>query len=121
MPFPCHTCAFFQFVCPAKARWRWGQQFVDDDEDDDGDDDDDKADTATAVGGNNNGGNSDGWGHIQQSTKICSKNTVAVTTTMETAAAGAAMTAAGMPMTAPGVGADGIAFATTWEVRGCWL
>ncbi len=84
LSFPCHTCAFFQFVCPAKTRWQWQQQFVDDDEDDDedddGDDDNDKADTATAVGGNDNGGNSDGRGHKQQSTKIGSEDTVAVAT-----------------------------------------
>jgi hypothetical protein len=36
--------------------------------------------TATVVGGNNNGGNINGWGHRQQSTKIGSKDTVAVTT-----------------------------------------
>jgi hypothetical protein len=64
----------------AKTRWQWQQQFVDDDEDDDGDDNDDEADTATAVGGDDNGGNSDGWGHRQQSTKIGSKDTVAVAT-----------------------------------------
>ncbi len=40
---------------------------------------------------------------------------VAVTTAMETAAAGAATTAVGAPTTALGVGADGIAFATAWE------
>ncbi len=50
--------------------------------------------TATAVGGGDNGCNSDGRGHRQQPTKIGSKNTVAVATAMETAAAGAAMTAA---------------------------
>ncbi len=84
MPFPCHTCAFFQLICPAKTQWRWRQQFVDDveddDEDDDGDDDNNKADTATAVGGDDNGGNSDGRGHRQQSTKIGSEDTVAVAT-----------------------------------------
>ena len=36
--------------------------------------------TATAVGGDNNSGNSNGWGHRQQSTKISSKDTVAVAT-----------------------------------------
>ena len=84
LPFPCHTCAFFQFVCPAKTWWRWRQQFVDhnedDDEDDDGDDDNDEADTATAVGGDDNGGNSDDRGHRQQSTKIGSEDTVVVAT-----------------------------------------
>jgi hypothetical protein len=40
---------------------------------------------------------------------------------METAAVGAAMTASGTPMTAPGIGADRIAFATAWEGCGCWL
>jgi hypothetical protein len=77
--------------------------------------------TATAVNGDNNGGNSDGRGHRQQSTKIGSEDTVAVATTMETAAAGTATTAAGAPTTAPFIGADGIAFATTWEGCGCWL
>ena len=77
--------------------------------------------TAAAVGGNDNGCNSDGRGHRQQSTKIGSKDTVAVATAMETVAAGAAMTAAGMPTTALGVGADGIAFATAWEGCGHWL
>jgi hypothetical protein len=77
--------------------------------------------TATAVGGDDNGGISDGWGHRQQSTKIGSKDTVAVATAMETAATGIATTAAGAPMTAPGIGADGIAFATAWEDCGCWL
>jgi hypothetical protein len=62
--------------------------------------------TETAVGGDDNGGNSDGRGHRQKSTKIISKDTVAVATAMETAAAGAATNAAGAPMTAPGVGAD---------------
>ncbi len=89
MPFPCHTCAFLQFVCPAKTRWRWRQQFVgdneDDDEDDDGDDNNDKADTATSVGGDDNGGNSDGRGHRQQSTKIGSEDTVAVAVAVATA------------------------------------
>ncbi len=65
--------------------------------------------------------NSDGWGHRQQSTKIGSKDTVAVATAMETAAVGAATTAAGTPTTALGVCADGIAFATAWEGCGCWL
>ncbi len=77
--------------------------------------------TATAVGGDDNGGNSDGRGHRQQSTKIGSKDTVAVATAIETAAAGAAMTAAGAPTIALGVGADRIAFATAWEGCGCWL
>ncbi len=77
--------------------------------------------TATVVGGNDNGGNSNGRGHRHQSTKIGSKDTVAVATGMETAATGAATIAAGVPMTAPGVGADGIAFATAWEGCGCWL
>ena len=77
--------------------------------------------TATAVGGKDYGSDSDGRGHRQQSTKIGSEDTVAVTTVIETAAACAATTAAGMPTTAPGVGADGIAFATTWEGCGCWL
>jgi hypothetical protein len=36
--------------------------------------------TATAVGSNDNGSNSDGQGHRQQSTKIGSKDTVAVVT-----------------------------------------
>ncbi len=40
---------------------------------------------------------------------------------METAAAGAAMTATGAPTTALGIGADGIAFITAWEGCGCWL
>jgi hypothetical protein len=77
--------------------------------------------TATAVGSKDIGGNSNGRGHGQQSTNIGSKDMVAVATAMETAAAGAAMTAAGMPTTAPGVGADRIAFATAWEGCGCWL
>ncbi len=77
--------------------------------------------TATAVGGNDNSGNSDCRGHRQQSTKIGSKDTVAVATAMETAAAGAATTAAGMPTTALGIGADEIAFPTAWEGCGCWL
>jgi hypothetical protein len=75
---------------------------------------------ATVVGGNDNGGNSNGQGHRQQSTKIGSKDRVAVATAMETAAEGAA-TAAGATTTALGVGADGIPFATTWEGCGCWL
>ncbi len=77
--------------------------------------------TATAVGGEDIDGDSDGRGHRQQSTIIGSKDMVAVTTAMETAHAGTAMTAAGTPMTAPGVGADGIAFSTAWEGCGCWL
>ncbi len=77
--------------------------------------------TATAVGSKDIGGNSDGGGHRQQSTIIGSEDTVAVATAMETAHAGAAMTAAGAPTTAPGVGTDGIAFATAWEGCGCWL
>ncbi len=70
--------------------------------------------TAIVVGGKDNGGYSNGRGHRQQSTKIGSKDTVAVATAMETAAAGAATTAAGAPTTAPGVGAVRIAFTTTW-------
>ncbi len=77
--------------------------------------------TATAVGSEDNGGDSNGQGHRQQSTKICSKDMVAVATAMETAAAGTATTATGTPMTAPGIGADGIAFATAWEGCRCWL
>ncbi len=77
--------------------------------------------TATAVSGNDNGGNSNGWGHRQQSTKIGSKDMVVVAEEMETAAADAATTATGTPMTALGSGADGIAFATAWEGCGCWL
>ncbi len=77
--------------------------------------------TATAVGGDNNSGNSGGRGHRQQSTNIGNKDTVVVATVMETAAAGAATTAVGAQTTSPGVGADGIAFATTWEGCGCWL
>ncbi len=77
--------------------------------------------TATAVGSEDIGGDSDSKGHRQQSTITGSKDTVAVATAMETAHAGAAMTAAGTPTTAPGVGADGIAFATAWEGCGCWL
>ncbi len=68
--------------------------------------------TATAISGKDNGSNSNGQGNRQQSTKIGSKDTVAVATLMGTAATGAAMTATGAPMTAPGVGADRIAFAT---------
>jgi hypothetical protein len=55
------------------------------------------------------------WCAQTTSTKIGSKDMVAVTTAMETAAAGAATTAVGAPTTALGVGADGIAFATAWE------
>jgi hypothetical protein len=77
--------------------------------------------TVTVVGGNDVGGNSNGGGHRQQSTIIGSENTVAVATAMETAHAGAAMTAVGAPTTAPGVGTDKIAFATAWEGCGCWL
>ncbi len=46
---------------------------------------------------------------------------MAVVTAMETAHVGTAITAAGAPTTAPGIGADGIAFATAWEGCGCWL
>ncbi len=46
---------------------------------------------------------------------------VAVATAIETAAVGAATTAAGTPMTALGIGADVIAFATAWEGCGCRL
>ncbi len=77
--------------------------------------------TAIAVGGDDNGGNSDGRGHRQQSTKIGSKDMVAVATAMETAATGAATTAVGTPMTVLGIGADGISFTTAWEGCGCWL
>ncbi len=77
--------------------------------------------TATAVGGKDIGGDSDGRGHRQQSTIIGSEDTVVVVTAMETAHAGAAMTAAGATTTALGIGADGIAFATAWEGCGCWL
>ncbi len=53
----------------------------DNDVDKDNDNDDDnKANAATAVGSDDNGGNKDGWGHRQQSTKIGSKDTVAVAT-----------------------------------------
>jgi hypothetical protein len=77
--------------------------------------------TATAVGGKDIGGNSNDGGHIQQSIIIGSKDLEAVATVMETAHAGAAMTTAGAPTTAPGVGADGFAFATACEGCGCWL
>ncbi len=77
--------------------------------------------TATVVGGKDIGGNINGGGHRQQSTIIVSKDTVAVATAMETAHAGAAMTAAGAPTTAPGIGADRIAFAAAWEGCGCWM
>ncbi len=77
--------------------------------------------TATAVGSKDISSNSDDVGHRQQSTKIGSKDMVAVATAMDTAATGAAMTAAGAPTTAPGVGADRIAFATAWKGCGCWL
>ncbi len=46
---------------------------------------------------------------------------VAAATAMETAAAIAATSAAGMPTTALGIGADGISFATAWEGCGHWL
>jgi hypothetical protein len=46
---------------------------------------------------------------------------VALATAMKTAATGTAMTAAGMPTTALGIGADRIAFALAWEGCGCWL
>jgi hypothetical protein len=81
--------------------------------------------TATAAGSKDNGVNSNGRGHRQQSTKIGSKDMVAVATVMETAVAGVATTAAGTPTRAPGIGADRIAFSTAWEgcVWGCacWL
>ncbi len=77
--------------------------------------------TVTVVGGKDINRDSNGRGHRQQSTNIGSKDMVGVATAMETAAAGAATTAAGKPMTAPGVGADKIAFATAWESCGCWL
>ena len=77
--------------------------------------------TATAVGDEDIGSNSDGGGHRQQSTIIGSKDMVAVATAMETAPAGAAMTAMSTPTTAPGIGSDGIAFALAWEGCGCWL
>ncbi len=77
--------------------------------------------TATVVSGKDISGNSDGGGHRQQSTIIGSEDMVAVATAMETAHAGAAKTATGTPTTAPSVGAEGIAFATTWEGCGCWL
>ncbi len=57
-----------------------GNDHDNDNVDNDDNDDDDEANTATAVGGDDNGGNSDGWGHRQQSTKIGSKDTVAVAT-----------------------------------------
>ncbi len=76
---------------------------------------------ATAVGGKDIGSDGDGGGHRQQSTIIGSKDTVVVATAMKTAHASAAMTAAGAPTTAPGVGTDGITFATAWEGCGCWL
>jgi hypothetical protein len=77
--------------------------------------------TATAVGGEDIGGDSNGGGHRQQSTIIGSEDTMAVATAMETAHAGAAMTAAVAPTTARGIGADRIAFATAWEGCGWWL
>ncbi len=77
--------------------------------------------TSTAVGGKDISGNSDGGGHRQQSTIISSKDTVAEATAMETAHAEIAISAAGAPTTAPGIGADGSAFATDWEGCGCWL
>jgi hypothetical protein len=46
---------------------------------------------------------------------------MAVVTVMETAAMGTATNAAGMPTTAPDVGADGTAFTTAWESCGCWM
>jgi hypothetical protein len=52
---------------------------------------------------------------------LAAKTLLAVWTAMETAAVDAAMTAAGAPTTAPGIGADGIAFATAWEDCGCQL
>ncbi len=58
-------------------------------------------------------------GHRQQSTKIGSKDTVELEIAMETAATGAATTAAGTPTTALGIDADRITFATAWEVCGC--
>jgi hypothetical protein len=77
--------------------------------------------TATAVGGKDIGGDSNGEGHRKQSTIIGSKDMVVVATAIETAHASTAMTAAGTPTTAPGIGADRTAFATTWEGCGCWL
>jgi hypothetical protein len=77
--------------------------------------------TMTMVGGKDNAGDSDGRGHRQQSIKIGSKDMVALVIAMETAATGAATTAAGTPTTAPGIGADGLPFATAWEGCGCWL
>jgi hypothetical protein len=67
----------------------------------------------TAVGGKDKGGNSNGRGHRQQSTNSDSKDMVTVATATETAAACAATTAMGVPTTAPGIGANGIAFATS--------
>jgi hypothetical protein len=67
---------------------------------------------ATGVCVKDNGSDSDGRGHRQQSIKSGSKDMVVVATAMETAAAGTAMTAAGAPATIPGIGADGIVFAT---------
>ncbi len=55
----------------------------DDNNDNDNDDYDDEANTATAVGGDDNSGYSDGRGHRQQSTKIGSKDTVAVATAID--------------------------------------
>ncbi len=55
--------------------------------------------TSTAVCGEDNGGNSNGSRYRKQSTIIGSKNMVAVATAMETAAAGTATTAVGMPTT----------------------
>ncbi len=77
--------------------------------------------TTTAVGGKDIGSGSNGGRHRQQSTIIGSKDTAVVATAIETAHAGAAMTAAGTPTTALGIGAGRIAFATTWEGCGCWL
>jgi hypothetical protein len=77
--------------------------------------------TATVVGGEDIGSDSNDRGHRQQSTMIGSKDMVVVATAIETAHAGTAMTAAGAPTTAPGVGPDGIAFATAWEGCVCWL
>jgi hypothetical protein len=77
--------------------------------------------TSTAVGSKYIGCDSDDGGHRQQSTMIGSKDTVVVVTAMETAHAGAAMTATGAPKTALGVGADGLTFTTAWEGGGCWM
>jgi hypothetical protein len=112
-----------------------GEQDDDDHDnmDDDDDNEDNKANTTTAVGCNDNGCNSNGRGHRQQSTKIGSKDTVAVATAMETAAAGAATTAAAcqrlppwalaqmeLPLPPPGrvvgAGCDGC----VWGCA-CWL